>query len=528
MKKLLGLFILSLSITIAQNEQQNIELPDFIITGRQAISIAAAQKPKTELISILSKDFFTPQYSSEELPFLITSAPVAIYPNVKSAEDHYDGKVKIMIGKETLPFGELNLSQSFDYYLFHLKAWGSNINDYLPNAGYNNSGIEIKNDFSISTKSEFLPGSKILAEGKYYRDSYSLFGSVTPTQLREKNNAEVSLSVSSLYSKIFNMAFGVSGKHFSMNENSLKETSIIATGKMNLRWNKMLFGASAVFHRQMLANNLSGTDSYSRLGTEVYVESVPSNNLWVTAGVYFDANSSSNLFSPFALVEILLDKGMTFGAEYKPKVEFFTMKSILDRNPFTNLGLADNAFSKYYNNLNLTFRYEYQKLFSIALLTNYSKVDNYLYYEDLLNAGKFDIQKASGVQIIKAKVNFYLQPTEFGYLFAEAAVQEVTSSAGNKIPYEPVYTSSLSYNFNNNSDWGFGLTYLIALDTYADINNAQKVSNYTNLVAGAWYQLFSGFKITADFQNILNRSNFVWKQYQEKPFDYLLGFEYRW
>ncbi len=528
MKKLLALFIIAFSVTRAQNEQQNIELPDFIITGRQAINIAAAQKPKTELISILSKDFFTPQYSSEELPFLITSAPIAIYPSIKGAEEHYDGKVKIMIGKETLPFGEVSLSQSFDYYLFHLKAWGSNINDYLPSAGYNNSGIEIKNDFSISTKSEFLPGSKILAEGKYYRDSYNLFGSVTPTQLREKNNAEASLSVSSMYSKIFNMAFGVSGNHFSLNENSLKETSLIAKGKMNLRWNKILFGASAVFHRQILANNISGTDSYSRLGTEVYVESVPSNNLWVTAGVYFDANSSSNLFSPFALVEILLDKGMTFGAEYKPKVEFLTMKNILDRNPYTNLGFTDNAFSKYYNNLNLTFRYEYQKLFSISLLANYSKVDNYLYYEDLLNVGKFDIQKASGVKILKSKINFYLQPTEFGYLFAEAAIQDVRSTNNSYIPYEPVYTSSLSYKYDNNSDWGFGLTYLIAVDTYADIKNTQKVGNYTNLEAGVWYQLFSGLKITADFQNILNRSNFVWKQYQEKPFDYLLGFEYRW
>ncbi|OGU69367.1 MAG: hypothetical protein A2499_18935 [Stygiobacter sp. RIFOXYC12_FULL_38_8] len=528
MKKLLLILILFASVVFSQSEQQNIELPDFIITGRQAIDIPAAQKPKTELISILSKDFFTPQYSSEELPFLITSAPVAIYPSIKSSENYFNGNVKIMLGKETMPYGLLNLSQSFDYYLLNLKAWGTNVKDYQPFSDYNSSGIELSNDFSISTRSEFMPGAKILADAKYYRDSYYMFGSITPAQLREKNNGEARVAFSSLYSKIFNLALGLTGNLFSLNENSLKETNVLADGKINFRWNGLMFGGKAELKRQTLTNNLSGKGSYNNLNTEAYVEAALNGSLWINAGAYFNTNTSSNMFSPFVTVELLIDKGLTFGAEYKPKVDFFTMKNLLEKNPFTTLGLTDNIFTKYYNDLSATLRYEYQKVFSVALLANFAKIDNYLYYEDLLNVGKFDIQTANGVQVLKSKLNFYLQPAQFGSLFAEAIVQDVRDINDQRIPYEPVFISSFSYNYSFDSSFGFGVKYKIAMQAYADLKNTQTINNYTDLSASVWYELFGGLKLTVDFQNILNRSNFAWKQYQEKPFDYLFGFEYRW
>ncbi|KAF0150885.1 MAG: hypothetical protein FD143_2469 [Ignavibacteria bacterium] len=528
MKQLFVIVLLFTSLMYSQSEQPNIELPDFIITGKQTVEIPAAIKPRTELISILSKDFFTPQFSSEDLPFLITSIPSAVYPSIKETEKYFDGNVKIMLGKETMPFGLLNLSHSFAYYLFNLKAWGANISEYKPYAGYNNSGIVLTNDFSISTRSNFLPGTKVLAEAKYYRDSYHLYGSRKPEQLREKNNGEAGISVSSMYSKIFNFAFGASGNLLSLNENSLKETNLTAFGKLNFRWYKLMFGGKAEINRQMLNNNLSGKGSYDNLSTETYVEFIPFSGFWINGGFYFNTNSTNNMFAPFATAELMLDKGLVLGAEFKPRVEFFSLKNIFDKNLFATLSVTDNVFTKYNNNLSIAIRYEFQKLFSVSLSANYSKIDNYLYYEDLLHIGKFDIRTANDVQVLKTKLKVYLQPAPFGNLFAEAVFQGVTNGNDKLIPYEPTFISSLAYNYSFNKVWGFGLKYKIALGAYTDIMNTQKIDNYVDISASSWYELFSGFKLTTYFQNILNRSNFAWKQYQEKPFDYLIGFEYSW
>lgn len=528
MKKIFVIVLFYASLVYSQNEQQNIELPDFIITGRQTVDIQAASKPKTVLVSVLSKEFFTPQYSSEELPLLISSTPVAVFPSVKESEKYYDGNVKIMIGKETMPFGQLNLSQSFDYYLFNIRAWGININEYQPYAGYNNSGVELINDFSISTRSSFLPGTKVLAEAKYFRDSYYLYGSIKPDQLREKNKIDASVSVSNMYSKIFNFAFGASGNVFNLNENSLTETNLAAFGKMNLRWSKMVFGGNMEIKRQMLSNNLSGKSGYNYLNAKTFVELIPMNGLWLNGGIIFNTNSVNNLLTPFAAAEFLLDKGIVIGAEFKPRIEYYNLNSIYNKNLFATLGFTDNVFTKYKNDLSVAIRYELQKMFSASLSANYASIDNYLYFEDLLNNGRYDLLTANDVKILKTSLKVFLQPTQFGNFFAEVIMQNVTNANEKLIPYEPSFISTFAYNYAINSDWGLGLKYRISEGAYTDIKNTQKFNNYTDLSASGWYQIFSGFKITADFQNIMNRSNFTWKQYQEKPFDYLFGFEYRW
>jgi len=528
MRKIMLLAFFISSVLLAQNENQNIELPDFIITGRQAVDIPTAAKPKTVLISILSNDFFTPQYSSEELPFLINSAPVSIYPSVKETEKYFSGNLKIMAGKETMPMGLFNLSHSFENYLLGVKAWGVNIAEYLPYSGYNSSGIELNNDFSVSTKSNILPGTKILADVKYYRDSYYLYGSNKPDQFREKNNLDAGVSVSSLYSKIFNFAFGTEGNIFSLKDNSLKETNVSAFGNINFRWNRMKFGGMAEINRQMLNNNLSGKSSYNNLSAAAFVEFIPMNGLWVNGGINYSTNSSNSILAPFAAAELLIGKGLIVGAEFKPRIENFNLKDIFKKNLFAALKMSDNVYTKYNSDLSVSIRYEFQKIFSIALTAQHCMADNYLYFEDILNIGKYDYLTASNVEIYKSKLSLFILPNMFGNLFAEVVLQDISNSENKLIPFEPVFNSTLSYNYSYSNLWGIGLNYKIEVGSYSDSKNTQKLENITDISVAGWYELISGFKLTADFQNILNKGNFAWKYYKGKPFDYLLGFEYRW
>ena len=121
MKKYFILTILFFNTSLfAQTEQQSIELPDFVITGRQNIDMPFATKKKPDLVSTISKDFLTPQYSPEEFPLLFSSLPVQIQPGIKSFDDYYNGTLKIQIGKYSLPTGLLSLNQNFDNYLFNV------------------------------------------------------------------------------------------------------------------------------------------------------------------------------------------------------------------------------------------------------------------------------------------------------------------------------------------------------------------------------------------------------------------------
>ncbi|MCX6168535.1 MAG: hypothetical protein NTX65_04290 [Ignavibacteriales bacterium] len=529
MKKItITIFVLLSSLLFAQTEQQNIELPDFVITGKQNVNVPIAVKKKPDFISTLSRDFFTPQIAPEELPLLISSDPVPVRPEIKKFNDFVNGTLKVQIGNYSLPVGDLVLNQSYENYLVNARLWGSNIKEYIPNAGYNNSGVAMRNDVFLSTKSDFLPGAKLKIAADYIRDSYKLFASQTPTLLRETNKGSAIFSLASSYNRWVNFGFELNGNILSLNENKLKETNFSSKGLFEFKQNNFVAGINGSFSMQKLTNNLSGIDSYNFYSTEGYIKVFPDNTLNFILGINYAANSSNSFFAPFGSLEYKLDKGLTLNAGFNPHVEYFNVSDFLKRNIYFNPGLIDNIFSKYTTDFNVLIKYEYEKSFSLSFKGVYSKVSNYFYYDDAVNAGKFDLSVLPDAKIISAGINLKVYPEQYGYIFGNLLYKNASDQFDNIIPYEPELSTSVTYGYNFYFGLGFKIRYAMAFNVYTDITNSNKLDNYNDISLTLNYEIFTGLKLTADFQNILNRTNFVWKQYQEKPFDVLFGVEYRW
>ena len=71
MKKIIVIICMFNVVLFAQEQTktQSIELPDFVITGVQNISLPKIQKKQPEFIPLLSKDFFNPTFPGvEEIP----------------------------------------------------------------------------------------------------------------------------------------------------------------------------------------------------------------------------------------------------------------------------------------------------------------------------------------------------------------------------------------------------------------------------------------------------------------------------
>ena len=339
MKKTILIFtVLISSVLFAQTEQQSIELPDFVITGKQNINVPIATKRKPDFISTLSQEFFTPQFAPEELPLLISSEPIPVRPGIKTFDDYFNGSLKVKAGQHTLPIGELNLSQSFDNFLLSARAWGSNVREYVENAGYNNSGISLKNDFFISTKSAFLPGAKIKIGAEYFRDSYRLFASQTPAFKRETSTGAALLSIESSYNRWVNFGFNVFGNILSFKENGLKETNISSNGLFEFKLSNFIVGIKGFYSKQILDNNqsnLSGDDFFTTKG---YIKLFQTDVFNFTAGVNYVSNSFDSFFAPFGSVELKFSKGLILNGEYNPHVKYFTVEDFIKRNIYFNPG----------------------------------------------------------------------------------------------------------------------------------------------------------------------------------------------
>lgn len=528
MKKLFLVIAFTAALKVsAQSEQKSIELPDFVITGRQSVEVLSAQKSKPELISTLSKEFFVPQYSPEELPLLIGSDLKSVHPSI-IAEDYFDGNVRVGVGSQTFPVGEFNLAKSFGNYLVKASAWGKNVKQYIDDAGFNYSGVSLNNEFFIGTKSNFLPGAKIQLNGTYSRESSRFFGSLNPSFERRTNLAGADLSLADNYSQRFNFGIDLKGNFFSMEENDLTEKKLGVKPFAELKFGRFEIGAEGFYQKQILENNLSGADDYDFYFVNPYLKVSPTKDVTLLGGVTYASNSNNNFFSPFGSIQYLVDKGIVLQADYRPSVNNYTISDFTAKNFYSANGLIDNIFNEVNVDLKISFRYDYEKYFSFMLWSEYTKEDGYLYFEDAAQQGIFNVLSADDVKSVSLGTGFLFNNNGFGYLTVNAAYKKVTDGNDRVIPYNPKFSADISYVYDFDFGVGAKAVYKFAQDSYADLLNTYKLDSYHNLSLGAYYKLFDAITLSVDFQNILNRSNFVLRYYEEKPFDVIAGVEYRW
>lgn len=527
MKKIFLIFILYASALSAQSEQKSIELPDFVITGRQSVDLPTMQKKKPELISTISKDFLLPQYSPDELPLLISSLPVPSQPKIFT-NDYFDGSVKVGIGNYTFPTGTFHLSKSFGYYVVSADAWGKNIKEYVPNSGYNTSGVSLNNVLFISTKSGFLPGTEIKLNGNYVRDAYKFYASNSPAFERKTQKGFGNLSISNNYNRWFDFAAGFGLNTLSFDESGLKERVINANMLLDFKLNGFVFGGKGEYNKQILDNNFNDKKNYDFYTAEGFIKAELNNKLLLRGGVYYAANGNQNLFAPFASAQLEIQKGLTLSAEYKPHAQNYTYADMLKKNLYLGPTFTDNVFERYKVEFNASLKYEYYKYFSISLSGSYSKVDGYLYFEDNINKGIFEIQTAQDVDNFYTSLDMLFRPAQLGYFYGVVKYGSVKNNNSYYIPYEPRIYSSLIYGYDFNFGLGLKIKFDYADEVFTDIKNTNKLNDYQNLSFGLSYKLWESLSFTADFQNILNRSNFVINGYEEKPFDIIVGAEYRW
>jgi hypothetical protein len=522
------IYLIFATVLFAQNEQQGIELPDFVITGKQSVNIPTASKSKPEFIPTLSQEFFTPTFNPDELPLMINSNPLTLLPSTKPENDHYKGYLKIQTGKYSFPVGELNINQSLENYLLNAKVWGANITNYLPYSGFNTSGISMTNEFFISTRSGFLPGTVFKFSAEYSRDSYKLYGFSDPLFLRETNHGLGLLSITSKLNKWINYGAVVNGNILTVGENDFKELFINSNLFFDFKWNNFTFGFNGNYQRQSLTGNLNSENIYNFYSGEGYVKLIPTEKFLFTAGLSYSASGNNSLLTPFGSLEYKFFENLSLVLEYKPNVKFLTVKDFLKKNLYYNFGMNDNVFQKNGNNIEAMVKYEYDKYITITLSGGYSNVENYFYFDDTNNPGKYDLIVLPEAKSVYSKLNFYYYTNNYGYFIGELLFKDTKDQSERIIPYEPRFSSTITYGYDFDFNLGFRARYRMLSSIYTDIANNQELTDYHDLSLSVNYELLKGLKLTVDFQNILNRSNFVWKQYQDKPFDILAGIEYRW
>lgn len=527
-KTLIILVVLSISLLAqSENKNQSIELPAFVITGVQSVTLPTINKNKSEFVPVVGDEFLTPKYGNEDFALMDNTNPIKKQMELYSSVESYNGLLRLGAGSQTMPIGKLDFSFDKNNFLFNTHIYGSDIREFVPYAGYNTSGVKVNLSYFVNHKSKTFPGMIINLEGGFVRDQYNFYGSDIPTFERENEKYNGKLDFINRLNKDFLYGASFSGNYLNMKAENVKENLSKVNGFLEYSLGLFSVGIKGFYKMQQVNSVQLINSKYNYFGGDAYLHFQNSDIFNFKIGAHYSQQDTNNMFSPIAVLSVFVDEGVALFFSYESKSDLLTIKDFLFENRYFET-IQQNIFQKNYSKFNIAIKYDFSDIFEINAGFYLSKFDNYHYYEDFANDNRFTLVPINDVKETGAIFNVLINTKNYGELFADFEFQDVKNIDGYKIPYKPLLNGSLSYGFLFN----FGLYSKVKVSysstIYTDLLNTNKLPDYITLGLLLKYNLIENIAITCDLQNILNRKNYIFKGYQEKPLDIIVGIEYRW
>ncbi len=540
MKKILifTIFLLFVSKIFSQeNKQKNpsVELPDFVITGTEKVTVKKTQKIAPNFVPIISEAFIKPKLPPENLPVKNFSNPVKGKLDILDSLNFYRGYADFSAGMYILPKGEIGMAAPFRYGMIDGFLKGNNQRAYVTNSDRYSLTGGANVLLSVNNNSDFLPGTQFKFHGDYGATTYKFFASANQGQKRTLDDGSFNFTMNNFISDNFNFSARMFDDVTALNNEHFSEGLFGIEGFTKVMFDHFNVDLNAAYKNQFVSS-MGKNDSLWMLsngGGYKFFEIRPaagfniSNTVKASAGVYYSKSGNTNFFAPYGAIGIKLDKGILIFGEYDPKMEFLTSGSMLRENYYF---LAENHVNIVYkkkNALNAAIKYEYGQYYQINAGFKYFSFENFPYFIESSEAGKFDIALTKGNNF-DAFIDLLFHFGPYGVFYGTIEGSDVRDINNHFIPYHPRIITTLEYGYEFESGFGTKVIADYNSNSYADIQNKIEVNSFIDLGLKFSYKFNGNFNVYLNFSNLLDHKNYKWIGYQEKPLDVAAGVKFKW
>jgi hypothetical protein len=527
MIKKIAILFFSLSVLcFSQDDKKQssgVELPDFVITGNEKVSVEKAKKPDPDFVSTLSEEFFKPVFSSEQLEIKEFINPIKENISLKDSVHFLKGRFSAGLGFYDLPTLDFLYTNPYNGGIFegyasslNRRAYVSNSDRYELNGGLNLSLFN-KNDAS------FLPGTELKFHGGLDLNSYKFYAAPDPTTRRSFTRADVSVKADNFLNDYFVFAAEAGNEYSSLKNENYTENLISINGFAKLRVSNFYLSGDIIIRKQFISNDSLSGMSFGFIGLIPKIGLILSDAFKAEFGFNYSNAMGQSFFTPNASIALKLDNSLSLLGEFVPHSEFISSSWFLKKNPWFNSRSYMNAVVNYSGLFKFAVKYEYEKYFQINCGVKRSSSTDLPYFINSSIPGRFDVafQDAS-IMTVFADLLFYTGPN--GYFYGSTSVTVSSDTLKLRVPYVPWSDASLAYGYRfakYNLDTEIKLNYIS--DVYTDLLNNSKLNSNIDLGLKFSYQYRPKFFITLELSNMLFHQNYTWQGYQEMPFNITAG-----
>ncbi len=521
-------FVLSF-YALAQDENQknpNVELPDFVITGTSKVSINKVDKIKPDFVSTISEEFLKPSFSPEELQIGDFSNPIKNDMSFLDQVNYYNGNIRAGIGVYTIPTVCVNYAQPFTNGIIEGMFDGAFTRAYVDNSDRYKTRATFNLLYWSDIEGQYFPGTQFNLNGNYGTTSFKFFASDNPEERRSINSGKIEAAIKNDFNRNFLFGLSFTDNVSNISQEQFTENSIRLKGESLIKFSAFNLGVAADYRNHSIKNLIgdnSGKDFFLLRPTAgfLFTELIKGSFGWT-----FSSGAGNTYNALYASAAIKLDKNLTLFGEYAPTAEFQSPGTFLLKNNYFKVDSIGSIYWERKNSFNAIIKYEYDTYFQIDGGFNYFSSDNFPYFINSSDSGKFELDYGS-VESISPFVNFlfYLGPS--GEFYSSLKFPNVTFDNGNVIPYSPKFeiNATYSYKFSPEIKGSARLDYFSK--RYSDIENKISIGDCLDLGLSVIYTFKPNLDFTLDINNLLNHKNYFWNGYKELPLDVILGINYR-
>lgn len=539
-KKVFSLILLlSTMVFCQQNTSQNpsVELPDFVITGKDIISVPKATKMPPGFISMVTKDYLNPSFSPDILTVPNFSMPISHSINLSDTTKVYNSYVQFEAGRYTLPQAKVFYGAPFQNGIFDAYFRGNNQLAYVDNSNFSKFLAGLDFNYYVPDNSSAFGGTQILLGGDYGSTTFKFFGSDAPTLNRTINKGDVNINVRNLASNTFifdlksiNNFTALPNEGFSENLYKFKGFGKVEFGRFGL-------GVNLTYENQFLTLSRT-TDAILRdngynnfFNIKPFMGLKISDLLNVRFGIDYSKSGSSNYFSPFGEIAFDMGDGLSLLGEFSPHGEFTSNGEFLRQNQYYNPPNSLNVFTKKTFNIKGILKYEYGDSFEIDGGITYFSASNLPYFTDAPESlagmtGKFDVLTVDADSYTWF-INTLFHMGRFGMLYGSAELNS-TKHNGNFLPYYPEFKVSATYGYYFSSALNAEVNLKYYSISYEDLNNIKHLPSFVDLGFKLNYEFLKQLHFVLQLSNLTNNSDYLWRGYEGLPMNIKGGFLFRW
>lgn len=521
---LIGFIELIAQTDTVRSKIPEIELPDFVITGQATVEMPQQNKNATELITPLSKEFILPKIKVQELKLEGLSDPAKQQPSIIDSSTKYNGRIKTAAGLYTLPELDFYYALKVEQYKFNIGGILINSKDYERNSKFFRSNVFTNNTLII--KKEDQPPARLNLNTRFDYFRYSNFKSLSADTFNTITNLNFGGSLENLFYREFNLTLGGNFDYQKLNRWNYSFVELSAFGTLKSSFEHFELTASAQpFIYKISKEYTKNTLILSAYGELYFRKLFNVMNIITRMDYQSEKEDGKQFLAPSIRLGFGLSDYWTLNLFYENKLLNKTPINLWNENPYLDSSSFNYSIERYKNRFGFGTIIYFDRRSNVKIeLSNYSVMGKNVFVASTSpkDSGYFNLQKLE-TNATEINTFLFLDFNNFGnLLFNFKYINSRLTETTRQEPHVPKLQFKFTYGYKFNNPLSLKLSFLYNSVSYGDKNLVNKIAPFINFDLEGNYEINRWLNAGVEIKNLLNKKNYQWLNYNQKPIEILL------